>query len=69
MPLALRNVQADPAEPVKSGLPQALVTAMDRGGFRDWQPVAQPSNATRGAKSPQTCLGNCPMSYLRVLVR
>jgi hypothetical protein len=38
--LKFRNVQADPADPVESWPYEALVTAMERGGFRDWQRVA-----------------------------
>lgn len=38
--LAFRNVQADPADPVETWPFEALVTALERGGFRDWQRVA-----------------------------
>jgi len=37
--LAFRNVNADPADPVESWPYEALVTALERGGFRDWQRV------------------------------
>ena len=38
--LAFRNVQADPADPVESWPYEALVTALERGSYRDWQRVA-----------------------------
>ena len=40
MSLAFRNVRADPADPVESWPFEALVAAIERGGFRVWQRVA-----------------------------
>ncbi|MBL6633660.1 MAG: XRE family transcriptional regulator [Thermoleophilia bacterium] len=39
MPLAFRNVDVSPADPVTTWPYEALVTAMERGLVADWQPV------------------------------
>lgn len=39
MPLEFRNVDASPHDPVLTWPYEALVTAIDRGLVRDWQPI------------------------------
>lgn len=39
MPLAFRNVDASPVDPVATWPYEALVTAMERGLVADWQPI------------------------------
>ena len=39
MPLAFRNVDASPADDVRTWPYEALVTAIDRGLVPDWQPI------------------------------
>ncbi len=39
MALVFRNVSADPADPVETWPYEALVTAIERGGIRDWARV------------------------------
>lgn len=39
MPVAFRNVDASPSDPVPTWPYEALVTAIDRGLVTDWQPI------------------------------
>ncbi len=40
MTLAFRNVDADPADPVRTWPFEALVTAIERGTVRDWARIS-----------------------------
>lgn len=40
MTLAFRNVDADPADPVRTWPFEALVTAIERGSVRDWARIS-----------------------------
>lgn len=40
MPLAFRNIDADPSDPVSTWPYEGLVTAMERGSIRDWRRLA-----------------------------
>lgn len=40
MGLSFRNVQADPADPVESWPAEAIGTALERGGLREWRRLA-----------------------------
>jgi len=45
MSLQFRNVSADPRDAVESWPYEALVTALERGGFQVWQCIAQAIDA------------------------